>query len=452
MPKTAKRKVEIDWPETLELALDGIAQGGEGIGRWQGCVVFARGGLPGERVRVRLRERHAAFARGDVVDVLESSPDRVPPRLPAGDWMPWQHIAYTAQLRFKRQILADQLAKIGGFAGLPVEETLPAPDQWGYRSSARFHSDGVRVGYYAAESHIIQEVAADPLLLPALNDALAALRAALSIGATPPFEAILRVSETYGYIAAALSQAGRSEGYGTGDQPSGVDALRSLAARWRAEYPALAGVAIGSRPPIVLGASHVIEECGGIAFRLHPTTFFQVNRASAETLLRLTREGLALQGAEAARESRIRLLDLYCGAGAFALPLAAVAADVVGSEEHAAAVEDARATAAENGIANARFEIGLVERVLERLEAPFDAAVLDPPRRGCHPRALAALLRIAPARMVYISCQPATLARDLKALVAGGYRVARVQPVDQFPQTPHIESVAVLVRGPADAS
>jgi 23S rRNA (uracil1939-C5)-methyltransferase len=141
-----------------------------------------------------------------------------------------------------------------------------------------------------------------------------------------------------------------------------------------------------------------------------------------------------------------RLLDLYCGAGAFSLPLANEVAEVVGVEEHPGAVEDARTTATQNGVNNARFETGLVERALERLNQDFDAAILDPPRRGCHPLALAALLRAAPARLVYISCHPATLARDLKALTSGGYHVASVRPVDLFPQTPHIESVSVLVR------
>jgi 23S rRNA (uracil1939-C5)-methyltransferase len=153
--------------------------------------------------------------------------------------------------------------------------------------------------------------------------------------------------------------------------------------------------------------------------------------------LRLARVGLAL-----GREDR--LLDLYCGAGAFALPLASEIAEVVGVEEHPGAIADARATAAENAIANARFEVGQVERVLERLAESFDAIILDPPRRGCHPRALDALLHLAPARLVYVACHPATLARDLKILVAGGYRVTSVQPVDLFPQTPHIESVCLL--------
>jgi 23S rRNA (uracil1939-C5)-methyltransferase len=418
----------MDWPATLELTLDGIAQGGEGVGRWQERVVFARGGLPGERVQVRLRERHQAYARGDVIELLEASLDRIEPRLPGADHMPWQHIDYHAQLRFKRQILADQLAKIGGLNDLPVAETLAAPRPWGYRNSARFHGVGGRIGYYAADSHDLQEIETDPLLLSVLNDALAALRGVVRAGAPVPAEVTLRASEAYGYVLAALR----------GDAEP-ADDLAQLARRWRMRCPALAGVTLPGYPPAALGADHLIEELGGIAFHLRPATFFQINSAAAESLLELVRAGLELRGSEG-------LLDLFCGAGAFALPLASTAAEVVGIEEYAGAIEDARTTAEANGITNVRFEVGRVEQLLGQLQGSFDAVVLDPPRRGCHPQALDQLLRLAPARIVYISCQPATLARDLKLLVAGGYRVVSVQPVDLFPQTAHIESVSVLVR------
>jgi 23S rRNA (uracil1939-C5)-methyltransferase len=422
----------MSWPDILELTLDNIAQGGEGVGRWEERVVFARGGLPGERVRVALRERHDAYAHADVVDVLEASPDRVPPRLPGADHMPWQHIAYPAQIRFKRQILADQLAKIGGLAGLDVAETLASPRPWGYRGSARFHGDGARVGYYAAESRELQPIETDPLLLPVLNDALGDLHIVARHVGRAPAEVLLRASEAYGYAVAALREPSREA----------WPALRELASRWRMRSAALAGVVLPAErgaDATPLGSDYLIEELGGVAFHLRPTTFFQVNVAAAEALLRLVRSGLALRGGE-------RLLDLYCGAGAFALPLARSMGEVVGLDEAGAAIEDGRLSATENGIDNVRFEVGRVEAALGTLEGPFDAVVLDPPRRGCHPRALEQLLRLAPARIVYVACHPATLARDLKILTAGGYQVASVQPVDLFPQTAHIESVSVLIR------
>jgi 23S rRNA (uracil1939-C5)-methyltransferase len=415
------------WPDVLDLNLDGIAQGGEGVGRWNDRVVFARGGLPGERVHIRLTESHENYAHGIVTEVLESSPDRVPPRQAGADHMPWQHIAYSAQLRFKRQILFDQLAKIGGLDNIVVEETIAAPRPWNYRNSARFHGEEQRIGYYATATHDLHEIADDPLLLPVLNDVLAALRAVVQDGMPAPAEIILRASEAYGYVLAALRGAATAD-------------LRRLAGAWRMRCPALAGVILlgaAGRRVETLGADVLIEELGSIAFHLHPTGFFQVNAAAAEKLLEFVREGLDLRGHE-------RLLDLYCGAGAFALPLAAAASEVLGIEEHTSAVQDGRATALANGVANARFEVGRVEIALAQLDTTYDVAVLDPPRRGCHPRALAELLRLAPTRIVYVSCHPATLARDLKQLVAGGYRVVRVRPVDLFPQTAHIESVTVL--------
>jgi len=413
----------------LELTLDGIAQGGEAVGRWQERVVFAAGGIPGERVVVRLRERHEAYARGDVVTVLAASPDRVEPRLPGASHMPWQHIAFAAQQRFRRQILSDQLLKFAGVAPELVEATAPASKPWEYRNSARLHCEGRRVGYYAADTRSINELADDPLLHPTLNEALAALRVALADEPddAPPLDVTLRVSEAHGYCVAATR--GRGE-------------RRQLAERWRSRCPSLAGVVFTVPPPRTappIGVDTLAEELDDLTFLLRPTTFFQVNVAAATTLLHLIRTGL---GDEAAG----RLLDLYCGAGAFTLPLARAAREVVGVEEYAGAVADAERSADVNRISNVRFIVGRAEALLTGLEGSFDAVVLDPPRRGCHPRVVQALLERTPRRIVYVSCHPATLARDLRPLLNGGYTVERATPVDLFPQTPHVESVVVLVR------
>lgn len=438
------------WPDTVELDLDGIAQGGDGVGRWEGRVVFAAGGIPGERVRVELRERRESFARGAVSEVLRPSPDRVPPRIPGADHVPWQHIAYQAQLRFRRTILAEQLAKLAGLPDAPVADTAPASPPWAYRNSARLHCRGLQLGYHGADSRTIHEIEGDPLLLPALDAAIPPLRRALrDVGGAPgPLEVVLRASETHGYLVAALLGPGAAHD----------SEARRLAGRWGALCPSLAGVVVGAedapsddgrqtaderraerRPPLVVGEGSLVEEHAGVSFELRPTTFFQVNLASAEVLLRLVREGLPGSGG--------RLLDVYCGAGTFALPLARSAAEVVGVEEYGGAVADGRASAAAGGVANVRFLEGRAEEVLARLDGPFDAAVLDPPRRGCHPRAIEALVRLAPARLVYVSCHPGTLARDLRLLAGGGYRLLRSTPVDLFPQTAHVESVSVLERG-----
>lgn len=407
--------------ELIELHLDGIAQGGDGVGRHGGVVVFARGGLPGERVRVRLHERRASYSRGEVVEVLEAAPERVAPRA-AGNNAPWQHIDYPAQLRFKETIVRDQLAKLAGLREPPLAPILAAPQPWGYRNAARLHVAGAAVGYYAAGSHAVVDIDSDPLLLPALNEALAGLRAVLAPGLLRGVT--LRASNAYGYAVAALDPEPGA---------SFVD-LELLAAAWRANAPALAGVRLYDG---VEGVGSLRDELGGVVFDLSPQSFFQVNAAQATRMLAIVRE--RVRPADGGT-----LLDLYSGAGTFALPLAAGLAEVTAVEEHPAAVADGERSAGLNGITNVRFVRAAAERALPNMEQPFDAAVLDPPRRGCHPAVLDALARLAPPRLAYISCHPGILARDLGPLLASGYELELVQPVDLFPQTPHIETLVIL--------
>ncbi len=409
----------MDKHNTIELTLDGIAQGGEGVGRHNGRVVFVGGALPGERVLVRLTEQRDAYARGVAEQILESSADRADQRMAEADHMPWQHITYPAQLRFKQQILREQLAKIAQLRDVDVEPTVPAAREWNYRSSARLHIERGQVGYYAAGSRSLRPISRDPLLHPLLNETLGALTGVLRRN-DGPADVLMRASESNGYVVAALK--------GKGD-------YSDLARRWRAQAPQLAGVSFFGD---ALGNPQATEEFADLDLTLGPESFFQVNRAGAATLLRLVEAGLQLGGTET-------LLDLYCGIGTFALPLSRRAGSVTGVEEFASSVATAETTAQANGISNVRFVAGRVEDVLTDMEGPADAVVLDPPRRGCHPRALDALLRLAPARIVYVSCHPATLARDLGTL-SSAYRVTGVQPVDMFPQTAHIESVTTLVR------
>ncbi len=413
--------------DELELTIDGIAQGGEGVGRWQGQVVFVAGALPGERICVRVYERKAKYIRGAVEAVITPAAERVEPRLPDADHAPWQHIAYEAQLRFKQTIIREQMVKLSGLDEVCVKPVIPAPHPWNYRNSAHLHINGARVGYYAAGSHRIVDREADPLLLPVLNDTLRGLRSALAgQPQKKPAHVTLRASEAYGYAVAELS---------------GAEDLTTLAKSWRDTVPTLAGVALPDNPH--RRTITLYEELGDVVFSLTPASFFQINTAQAEHLLATIRAGLALQ-------SEDRLLDAYSGAGAFALPLAKTVHEVVAIEENPQAVADGERTANLNAITNVRFITAPVERALSGLDGVYSAAILDPPRRGCHPMALAALLNLAPARIAYVSCHPAILARDVRPLIDAGYRLVNIQPVDLFPQTPHIESVALLKRQTRD--
>ncbi len=418
----------MDQAEDLELTLDGIAQGGDGVGRVEGLVVFVRGGLPGERVRVQIVEQRASYLRGELREVLEASPDRVAPRIAASDHMPWQHIAYPAQLRFKEQIVRDQLLKLARLEDPPLAPILAAPQPWGYRNSARLHIVGNQIGYHAGGSNDLVALDDDPLLLPILNTALVGLQALLAgfTAETGPLEGVtLRASSAFGYAAAALHPLPGAD----------LTVLEGLAAAWTAAVPALAGVGIArvDRGPLL----H--ELFGEVVFSLGVESFFQANVPQAERMLTLVREHLALQPAD-------HLLDIYSGAGAFALPLAAHVAEVTAIEEHPGAVTDGRRSAELNGIINVQFIRSAAERTMERIDGPIDAVIVDPPRRGCHPAVLDALDRLGPTRLIYISCHPGILARDLRPLLTYGYHLEHVQPVDLFPQTPHIETVVVLRR------
>ncbi len=412
------------WPDTLTLTLDGMAQGGDAVGRYQGRVVFAAGGLPGEQVAVRLGQHTAAYARGTVVEVLAAAPERVAPLLPGAPHMPWQHIAYPAQLVMRRTILAEQLLKARAIEDdTIIGETLPAAAPLAYRSSARLHLAGRTIGYRDADGTTILPIERDPLLMDPLNHALAALRDALEAHPEldlPDRDVLIRLSETDGYLAAVFQGRTPSEDFAT------------LAAAWRARCPQLADVALPGDLGLVM-----TEEIDEMALLLSPGTFFQVNCAVARALLGLARDGLAGTSGT--------LLDLFCGIGTFALPLARQFGEVIGIEESADAVALGRAAIAINRVENVALRAGKVEYLLPEIAAA-DAILLDPPRRGCEPAALAAIATIAPERIVYISCHPGTLARDLRTLRDAGYLARQITPVDCFPQTAHIEAVCVLTR------
>jgi 23S rRNA (uracil1939-C5)-methyltransferase len=415
--------------EELLLEIHGIAQGGDGVGRADGMVIFVTGALPGEQVRVQISERRPSYARGSVVEVVRPSPDRVAPITADDGHAAWQHIAYPAQLRLKEQIIREQLAKLAGLSEPPVAPILAAARPWGYRNSATLHVEGGKVGYHYSGSRHVSDLTYDPLLLPALNAALEGLREVLPTFKSAVESVTLRASGAYGYAVGLLHGHDRAS-------PAN---LADLGAAWQLRAPVLAGVAVDAPGYIQPAPVYIHDELGGVAFVLSPDSFFQVNAAQAEQMLGVIRAQLDLQPGG-------RLLDVYSGAGTFALPMSAGLAKVVAIEENPSAVADGVRSAPYNGIINVDFVQAAAERAMPRLDEPFDAAIIDPPRRGCHPAVLEELARLAPPTIAYISCHPGILARDLGPLLNVGYRLDLVQPVDLFPQTPHIECVVILRR------
>lgn len=426
----------MQWPDELELELTSIAQGGDAVGRHDGRAVFASGGLPGELVRVRLYDRQATFARGGVTTVLRAVPERCTSTCPleqrcgAADWR-W--IDHAAQRRFKADILREQLQHLAGLEAtvLADESAASSADSplmpGGYRTTAALHVAGAQIGYYMPGSRRVADVPTCCLHHPLINGALQALQPLLSQvslrGVT------VRCSPSTGQVIAALDGRG---------------ALHELAQQWRRAYPALVGVTHAQTRRLLDGQDWIERHGGGVRFHLSASSFFQINEQQIERLVARVRALLEPQ-------PTTRLLDVYCGVGLFALALAREVDSVVGVEEWEPAIADARRSARLNGIGNVTFQAGAAERLLSRLDGSFDRVVLDPPRRGCAPEVIDALVQRRPERLVYVSCHPGTLARDCKLLAASGYRITSAEVIDMFPHTHHVESIVRLERDVAGA-
>ena len=418
----------------IDLTITSLTHAGEGIGRHEGLAVFVPYALPGETVRAEIIEHKKRFARARLVEVISAAPERRVPRCPhhfqlappegfnadtlatACGGCQLQHLDYAGQLAFKQRTVIEQLTRIGGLAAPAVRPIIPSPNEYYYRNHVQFApAPEGRLGFWSADARRV-----------------VAIRECHQI--EPP------LAELYPHIALDTEQAPALERVGLRAGAAG-ETLVVLEAREEAPEVEmdLAVDAALLRPDgtslAVAGRDYLLMEVRGRPFRVSAGSFFQVNTAMAERLVDLVLEALALRGGEA-------VLDLYSGVGLFTAFLAPVAGRVVGVEAFAPAVADAAANLDE--FDNVEIYEAPVETVLPGLEGRFDAVVLDPPRAGCEPEALEALVQTQAARIVYVSCDPATLARDAKRLAAGGYRLTWAQPLDMFPQTHHVETVAVF--------
>ncbi|MBI1727702.1 MAG: 23S rRNA (uracil(1939)-C(5))-methyltransferase RlmD [Candidatus Rokubacteria bacterium] len=451
--------------QRVSITIDDLAFGGEGVGRADGYVVFVRGGVPGDRLNVRLDQARSRFGRGTIEAIEIPSPHRVEAPCPyfgrcGGCRL--QHVDYQAQLSFKSKQVADALERLGGLGPVDVRPILAAAETYGYRNKMEFtiaragDGAGLTVGLHEAERYdAVLDIERCLLQSDRMNALLDEARRFFAASGLTAWEQ----DSGEGLLRFLMLR----EGYGTGESmvnivtsSPAVSELAPLAERLSAREPRptsvvvnvnskKASVAVGVEEHLLGGRDHIRESVGGLEFQVSANSFFQTNTAQAQRLFALVVGSAGLTGGET-------VLDLYSGTGAISLQLATRCRWVYGVEVTQAAVDDAARNAAANGIANCTFLAGEVRFVLPSLIAQGISAqvvVADPPRAGFHPKALRALLQLGPARIVYVSCNPATLARDLGELVRGGYRLEWVQPVDMFPHTPHIEAVARLERVPA---
>ncbi len=406
---------------TIEVTFTTLTYGGDALGRLpDGRAVFAPFVLPGERARVRLVEEKRGHARGVVEELLEASPRRIVPRCVHFGFCGgchYQNLSYADQLQIKQGIVADQLTRLGGIENPPVRPVIPDPRGWDYRNTVQFHlTPEGKVGYQrfdTAQPFAIQEC-------HLLEDALDPVWQQLDFEAVPGLERVALRLGAGDDVLLTLE----------GSDPTPPEMTLDMD---------LSVVHTGPAGSIVLaGDDFVIMEVLGRLFRVSAGSFFQVNTLQAARMVTHVLERLSPLPLDAA------VMDLYCGAGLFSAFLAPRAARLIGVEVSPSACADFAANLDE--FDNVELYQGTAEQVLPALDVRPGAVMVDPPRAGLERAALDALVRLAPPVLVYVSCDPATLARDLKRLLAAGYTLEETQPFDLFPQTYHIESISLLRR------
>ena len=394
-----------------ELLIEKWVYGGAGLGRLEGRVALAPFVLPGERVRIAVEREKPSLIEARAVEWLEQAPERTEPAcryFTRCGGCHYQHAAYEFQAAQKAEIVREMLRRIGKIEPL-AEIPVLTGEPLGYRNRSQFHLRGARIGYLAAGSHELVPVEECPISAPAINQALAVLRKAIKDRRWPRFvEQIELFTNGRETLVNVLETAG------------GRRVARGFFS-W-----------LGERiPGAELGA--IEYPAGGSRFRVSHESFFQVNRFLVDTLIEE-----ATRGAEGGTA-----LDLYAGVGLFTLPLARRFKKVTAVESSASAVHDLQYNAAQQGV-EVDAQRMQAEQYLGALQQTPGFAVADPPRSGLGKNVVKHLLRLKPPRLVLVSCDPATLARDLSGLLGGGYRLASLTVLDLFPQTYHIESVARL--------
>lgn len=444
---------------TQTLTIEGYASDGAGVARLEGMVVFVPGALRGERCRVTLDKVGRSAIWGHVAEVITPSPERISPACPHDarcGGCALGHMSYTEELRLKRERVEEALHRIGG-VDLPVDIIHGARETTRYRNKAQFPvSAGPRIGFYRRGTHQVEDVA-DCLLQ---SQAAARLRGAVKEWMTA--HQVPAYDERTGrglirHVYVRTNRAGQSLCclLVNGKQLPQEDAL---VAALRQAQPALVGIVLGvneKRNNVILGDSYRTlwgEDClrdtlCGLEFQLSVPSFYQVNPAQTEVLYRRAVDFAGLTGAET-------VLDLYCGIGTIGLVMAPHARQVIGVEVVEQAVRDARDNARRNGIANAEFfcgDAGQAARQLSRQGVRPQVLCVDPPRKGLAEDVPAVIAGMGPQRVVYVSCDPATLARDLARFAPLGYHPLRAEAVDMFPRTSHVETVVLLSKREIDS-
>ena len=440
----------------VELEITDLNTSGDGVGRHEGKVVFVPNTVPGDRLTAKIAQSKAKLARGKVRDLIALSPNRVRPQCIVADkcgGCQWQHIDPNYQRQAKYRQVAEAFQRIGGFENIKVQPILYTPDVLNYRNKstyplARSATGQVRAGYYRSGSHKLVNLNQCPVQDERLHLLLREVKQDIQARGWSIYDE----TNHRGKLRHLSLRIGRNTGemlltlVTTSEKLTGIEEQAQL---WLDKYPKLVGVCLNLNPHrtnailgkttrTVAGKPYLREIFAGIELHIVADTFFQINTDAAELLFKAIVERLNLTGNET-------IVDAYCGIGTFSLPLAKKVKQIIGIEINSASIEQAKNNAAINKIDNAIFYTGKVKKCLNYINLKPDILLLDPPRKGCDRQVIQAILEIQPSCIVYISCKPATLARDIKLICQSGlYTPQYIQPIDFFPQTTHVESYVIL--------
>jgi 23S rRNA (uracil1939-C5)-methyltransferase len=448
--------------QEIELTVDRLALGGKGVSNFEGLVVFVDGALPGDRVRARVTRRRPRYAEARVVERLTVGGERSDPpcnHFRAGECggCRFQELPYEAQLAAKEGQVRETLSHLGGFAEPLVAPITPCPEQFHYRNKMEFSFHpgprgephlGLHRRYRYDQVFPLEECW---ICSPLTNRIATLTRQFAEKRQWSAYHPVRHTGRVRFLVVRHLPISDQAmvnlvaSDEEISDLEEWAEVIGGCDPRVRSVVlninPTRANVAIGdpSRQRLLYGSRYIEEHLHGLDFEVSSNTFLQTNSRQAERLYQAVLEEAALEGTE-------RVLDLYCGAGTITLLLARQAAEAVGIEVSEDAVLEARANAKRNGITNAQFHAGEARKILREWEATWrpDVVVVDPPRAGLHARVVSAVATMQPGRLVYVSCNPASLARDLSQFQEAGFILERVRPFDLFPHTPHIECVARL--------
>ncbi|MSW50587.1 MAG: 23S rRNA (uracil(1939)-C(5))-methyltransferase RlmD [Actinobacteria bacterium] len=444
--------------EQLELKVESLAHGGNGIARTEGgWVVFVRGGIPGDVVRGTITKRKKDYGEAVIDEVLVPSEERIP-EVAHHPGAPWQVLPYERQLEIKAGQVEDALRRLGGHTDVEIEPIVPSEQQWRYRNKLEysFGEDGegaLKLGFHAAGSwqdivHIEDCLLASEVGNEARNAVYAwCVEQGLSAYDRKLHQGLLRNlvvregARTGELQVRIVTSVGEFDVSGLANHLNETLAVPPTGVLWT-QMSQVGETTYGGDTDVVSGSAYIHDEVRGLRLRISPEGFFQTNTVMAERLYALAAEYAGLEGWE-------RVFDLYCGSGSLGLTLASHAGEIIGVEIVEESIQDAATNAALNDIRNAKFlasdaRTGLPDAI--ELAGRPDVLIVDPPRAGLGPRVCRRIVEAAPKRIVYVSCNPTTLAPDAQRIVEGGYVLRKVRPVDMFPQTPHVECVAVLDR------